>query len=204
MRETCANVKSQWVEECNLRVDLIDQTRAGQVEEAAVTQLKLDNLYDDLEVVVIEKNLDELPSTRIKNPYRFNSGDYDLTETEIRQVKAAMDAKYSAVEKRALLTGWYGAKRGRLRKGFRTNNDMNLVKAYFNDLVAENNRVLSQRRSQVAATDTAELEAMAQQKATFDSNANGEYKWVLSGNSRKTNALRELARVSCQLGGSGW
>ena len=45
---------------------------------------------------------------------------------------------------------------------------------------------------------------MAQQKATYDSNANGEYKWVLSGNSRKTNALRELARVSCQLGGSGW
>jgi len=45
---------------------------------------------------------------------------------------------------------------------------------------------------------------MAKQVATFDSNANGEYKWVLSGNSRKTDALRELARVSCQLGGSGW
>ena len=54
MRATCSNVKSGWVEECNLRVDLIDQTRAGQVEDAAVTQLKLDNLYEDLENIHVE------------------------------------------------------------------------------------------------------------------------------------------------------
>jgi len=38
-----------------------------------------------------------------------------------------MDAKTTAVEKRALLTGWYGAKRGKLRKGFRSNDDMKIV-----------------------------------------------------------------------------
>lgn len=188
-----------------MRVDLIDQTAAEQFEDARITQLKLDGLYDDLENLYEEEAEVEhvdLPSTRVGNPYRENSGDYDLTESEIRQVRAAMDAKYTAVEKRALLTGWYGAKRNRLRKGFRTQKDMRAVRAYFNDLVAANNAVLAQRRQSKSGSD--EIQLMAIQKATFDSNANGEYKWVASGNSRKTNALRELARVSCQLGGSGW
>ena len=191
-----------------MRVDLVNQTRAQEFEDAKITQLKLDNLYSDLEVRFedpveeVEEEHWELPSTRIRNPYRGTSGDYDLTETEIRQVRAAMDAKYTNVEKRALLTGWYGAKRGRLRTGFRTAKDMKKVRAFFNDLVRENDAVLARRRSKT--TDGGRIAQMAEQKATFDSNANGEYKWVLSGNGRKTNALRELARVSCQLGGSGW
>ena len=76
------------------------------------------------------------------------------------------------------------------------------VRDYFNRLVAENNAVLARYR--LNRSDDASLKLMAEQKAAFDANANGEYKWVASGNSRKTNALRELARVSCQLGGSGW
>lgn len=177
------------------------------MEDARITQLKLDNLYDDLEATYVEavENKDcKLNSTRIGNPYRGNSGDFDLTETEIRQVRGAMDAKSTDVEKRALLTGWYGAKRDRLREGFRKSagGDLADVRRYFNGLVASNDAQLAQCRQET--NDPEAIAKMAEQKAAYDANANGEYKWVLSGNGRKTNALRELARVSCQMGGSGW
>jgi len=48
-RRSCSRVKKQWKRECDLRVQLIDETEAGQFEDAAVTQAKLDGLYDDLE-----------------------------------------------------------------------------------------------------------------------------------------------------------
>lgn len=108
---SCKKVKKEWVRECELRVQLIDETNRGEMDKAAITQDKLDGLYDDLESrfgvtapapVFVEPEVvaPEVECARQSvyqaryptNPYRNKYGDEGnfLSEAEISRIRISL------------------------------------------------------------------------------------------------------------------
>ena len=139
-RRTCKSVKAKWVEECNLRVDFIYQTRAGQWDDAKITQKKLDGIYVDSKLTFWEPPIKITPPKRTaprENPYMKEHGDYTLTDAELMRLKDSLNNRDSETEKKALLYSWYVAKKSRLEKGFVSESELPYVRAYFANRISD-------------------------------------------------------------------
>lgn len=200
-RPHCNFVKSKWVVECHLRVDLIEQKSKGLVRDAGITQAKLDHLYDDIEPeyrpmekVQVEAAPVEIP----KNVYMQEYGDYILSDAEVKAVKNALNRKMYPSDKKKLLNKWHYVKKGRLRNGLKSEAELPAVRAFFEKQVADHEANLDLNIDQL------DYQAIEIQKKAFAEQTWDDYNWFLNKNSQKMTALKKLARVSCNLGGRNW
>jgi hypothetical protein len=125
-RKTCKFVEKKWFEECNLRVDLVEQKTAKNWNEATVTQKKLNSLYAEL-----TDDLVKYRTQSAQNPYMKLYGDYELTTSESKAVQAALSRKKNSRLRLLLLSKWFTAKKARILHGFQTPTQLPTVRRYF-------------------------------------------------------------------------
>ena len=92
--------------------------------------------------------------------------------------------------------------------------DLRVVRNYFEDQITSNSAQIAQyqrtytlNKQRYCWSSSQLLQALASLKKKeneFNTAAWAEYQWVADNQGKKSESLRKLARVSCELGGRNW